>query len=204
MAASPSAPKTPDAPVASPSGVLEAVSATGTEGRRTWRFTSEGAGHVYVLADAAPAVVEKGPRDDWFLVGANGRASALTVPPGTSLASDTGRQVLRAPVGPVIAQESSPLLTASWVDRQGEKSLRVKPAEVAREWASSAAQDAMWAELVHAAPAAATPGMRDQLVCHMMFAPTKTAWFLEPDRPAVGFAATVAARCNPGNVADGG
>ena len=35
--------------------------------------------------------------------------------------------------------------------------------------------------------------MHDQLVCHVEFASTKGAWYLEPARPDVGYAATVAA-----------
>ena len=31
---------------------------------------------------------------------------------------------------------------------------------------------------------------------------TKGAWYLEPARPDVGYAATVAAACNPGSVKD--
>lgn len=40
-------------------------------------------------------------------------------------------------------------------------------------------------------------GMRDQYMCHRNFAKDKVPWNLEPDRPDVGYARTVAARCNP-------
>lgn len=42
-------------------------------------------------------------------------------------------------------------------------------------------------------------GMKDQYMCHRNFAPNKVPWNLEPTRPDVGYAKTVAARCNPGN-----
>ena len=41
-------------------------------------------------------------------------------------------------------------------------------------------------------------------VCHAAFAPSKEGWFLEPRRPDVGYWETVAAGCNPGDVADVG
>ena len=59
-----------------------------------------------------------------------------------------------------------------------------------------------WAEILADAPTADTPGMREQFLCHWTFArvvdPAKPSWNLEPWRPAVGYAATVAASCNPG------
>jgi hypothetical protein len=44
--------------------------------------------------------------------------------------------------------------------------------------------------------------MHDQFLCHWTFArladPEKRSWNLEPWRAAVGYQATVSARCNPG------
>lgn len=40
-------------------------------------------------------------------------------------------------------------------------------------------------------------GMKDQFHCHNDFASNKRPWNLEPARPNVGYAATVAAKCNP-------
>mgnify|MGYP003374514971 CR=1 FL=1 len=94
------------------------------------------------------------------------------------------------------------IASAVWRDRAGVRSLQVTPTWVARGWAGGG--DAVWAALRATRPDADTPGMRDQLVCHVQFAPGKPSWFLEPARPAVGYAATVAAACNPGDLPDGG
>ena len=40
-------------------------------------------------------------------------------------------------------------------------------------------------------------GMKDQFHCHNDFASAKRPWNLEPWRPDVGYALTVAAGCNP-------
>jgi len=93
--------------------------------------------------------------------------------------------------------------SATWVSRSGVRSLRVVPTAAGRTAAVDAAQ--LWAQVLALRPDADTPGMQDQLSCHVRFAPAKTAWFLEPARPAVGYAATVAAGCNPGkDIPDGG
>ncbi len=42
-----------------------------------------------------------------------------------------------------------------------------------------------------------TRGMINQLTCHLVIAREKDKWNLEPFRPYVGYAATVAAGCNP-------
>lgn len=61
------------------------------------------------------------------------------------------------------------------------------------EWA-----EAGWAQVLRAAPAAATPGMKEQYVCHVLFAPSKARFYLEPWRPAVSLTRTVLEGCNPG------
>lgn len=91
------------------------------------------------------------------------------------------------------------LASARWLDVAGTRVLRVRPTPSGR---SGPPPDALWAELVRLAPAAARPGMRDQLLCHAAFAAEKAVWNLEPARPAVGLAETVAARCNPGGLRD--
>ncbi len=42
-----------------------------------------------------------------------------------------------------------------------------------------------------------TTGMKDQFMCHSYFAKSKNPWNLEPWRPNVGYAQTVAKGCNP-------
>ncbi len=44
--------------------------------------------------------------------------------------------------------------------------------------------------------------MKDQFRCHVQFAPSKRHFHLEPWRPAVGYARTVANGCNPGERKD--
>ena len=117
---------------------------------------------------------------------------------------------LTVPTQPVTTQPAatSPIAgpslvsSARWLTRAGIEAVEVVPTVDGR--APSVDADAVWAQLVAKLPGVDTPGMRDQLVCHVHFAPGKTAWFLEPARPAVGYAATVAAGCNPGAVRDAG
>lgn len=92
--------------------------------------------------------------------------------------------------------------SATWVTRSGVRAAKVVPTAAGR--VPRADPEAVWAQVVAILPGVDTPGMRDQLVCHVTFAPDKSAWFLEPARPAVGYAATVAAGCNPGALRDAG
>ncbi len=118
--------------------------------------------------------------------------------------TDSGPVLVLEPGGPVTVRVRvcrQLVLETTWFKHRGTRSLRVTPTWVARGWFSGG--DQVWAEVVKREPDADTPGMRDQLVCHVRFTPAKQAWFLEPDRPAVGYAATVLAACNPGDVADG-
>lgn len=200
---------TPSAsPTPSPSGsptptVVHVVKPTGAPGARVWQWTSEGPHAAYDLASDVLAV-EKGAAGNWFVVRGDGRASALSITRGVQPSLQGDHFVIIAPSGPAAVREGGALLSVAWVTRDGVRSLRVQPVEAARGWITNTASEAMWHELVAAVPKADTPGMRDQLVCHMQFAAGKQGWFLEPDRPAVGYAATVAAACNPGNVTDGG
>ncbi len=125
--------------------------------------------------------------------------AAPTSTPGSPSAAATtiatATPTTTAPAAPLVA-------SASWVTRSGVRAAKVVPTEAGR--ATTVDADAVWAQLVARMPAVDSPGMRDQLVCHVHFARGKTAWFLEPARPAVGYAATVAAGCNPGAVRDAG
>lgn len=88
--------------------------------------------------------------------------------------------------------------SATWSvrDDEGGRSLAVVPAAWARH-GGLAAEEAVWAQVVALAPDAGTPGVRDQLACHMIGAPDKASWNLEPWRPEVGLLATIGALCNP-------
>lgn len=75
--------------------------------------------------------------------------------------------------------------------------MRIWPTDGLRECGVAAA-DAGWAELVDRVPGADTDGMREQYLCHVLFAPAKEVWNIEPWRPAVDRAEMVRAGCNPG------
>lgn len=87
---------------------------------------------------------------------------------------------------------------ATWRDLTGEggRSLAVEPATWARR-GGLAAEEAVWSALVAAEPEADAQNVRDQLTCHLIGAPDKATWNLEPWRPDVGLLETIAALCNP-------
>ncbi len=93
---------------------------------------------------------------------------------------------------------------ARWVVREGERALVVTPTRYLREHGEVEVAREAWRRVVAALPDADSPGMSDQFVCHAQFAATKSAWYLEPRRPAVGYSRTVLAGCNPGEVRDVG
>lgn len=90
------------------------------------------------------------------------------------------------------------LVSATWrdLDDEGGRSLAVVPSTWART-GSLAAEELLWTQLTAQEPDAATQGVRDQLSCHVIGAPDKESWNLEPWRPDVGLLATLGARCNP-------
>lgn len=88
------------------------------------------------------------------------------------------------------------LVSATWGEREGGRSLAVDPTPWARA-GGLAAQDVTWAAVVALAPEADTNGMHDQFLCHALGAADKATWNLEPWRPDVGSLATLAASCNP-------
>lgn len=86
--------------------------------------------------------------------------------------------------------------SAAWGEAEGGRSLAVVPTEWGRTGGLAGAELA-WRHLGWFAPDDATPGMRDQLLCHVLGAPDKATWNLEPWRPDVGLPATLLAQCNP-------
>ncbi|QAY64798.1 DUF2599 domain-containing protein [Xylanimonas allomyrinae] len=88
------------------------------------------------------------------------------------------------------------IVSATWGEREGGRSLAVVPTGWARD-AGDAGRELVWAEVTAAQPEADTSGMRDQLTCHAIGARDKASWNLEPWRPDVGLLAVMAARCNP-------
>ncbi|MFI6044842.1 DUF2599 domain-containing protein [Nocardia sp. NPDC051321] len=89
-----------------------------------------------------------------------------------------------------------------WTEAVDGPRLLVYPTPAGRQTSFPGTDERAWQEVLEHAPDADTPGMRDQFVCHWTWArlvqPDKPSWNLEPWRPAVGYQATVDARCNPG------
>jgi hypothetical protein len=124
--------------------------------------------------------------------------------------SPTASSSSRAPVAKTPGPSESPTAPASvafiahvhWTVTARGRQLQVVPTPAGRTDASISALQRAWAQVLADAPTANTPGMYDQFRCHWQFAriadPNKASWNLEPWRPAVGYAATVAAQCNPG------
>ncbi len=90
------------------------------------------------------------------------------------------------------------IASASWVRRGGQRSLAVEPSAQLRANASLGLGEEAWRQLMVAVPTANTAGMREQFVCHVLFASTKARFYLEPWRPARSLAATILEGCNPG------
>ncbi len=114
-------------------------------------------------------------------------------------------------VAPMAAADTNPsppfIDNVRWVTYGGLPTLRVYPTATGREVAGDLAKtpgqaEEAWGEVVELAPAAETPGMRAQFLCHWNFAefgaPGKTSWDLEPWRPAVDESVMILAGCNPG------
>ncbi|MBX9245936.1 DUF2599 domain-containing protein, partial [Actinotalea ferrariae] len=85
---------------------------------------------------------------------------------------------------------------ATWGEREGGRSLAVAPAPWVRG-GSTAGLALLEAQLVASEPEAASATMQDQLLCHVIGAPDKETWNLEPWRPDVGLVRVLAAQCNP-------
>ena len=100
---------------------------------------------------------------------------------------------------PASACETQTLIeSVDWIQRDGAASLEVRPTATLRECGRFGASQEAWLEVLAIVPAAGTAGMREQFTCHVLFAPTKDVWHLEPWRPVVDGTQLVAAQCNPG------
>ena len=88
------------------------------------------------------------------------------------------------------------ILSAEWGNHDGGRSIAVEPSDCVRS-SGLAIRDDVWATLVNNVPETNVPGMRDQLICHMIGAQDKPTWNLEPWRPNVGLQSTILALCNP-------
>lgn len=134
--------------------------------------------------------------------GTSGAAGTGT--PGAAGTGTSGAAGTRTPGGAGPTTYPPLVADATWVTREGERALVVTPTTYLRDHGTTEVAEEAWRRVVVAVPEADTAGMRDQFVCHAQFAATKDAWYLEPARPAVGYARTVAAGCNPGSPRDVG
>lgn len=91
---------------------------------------------------------------------------------------------------------TSVVASTSWGDREGGRSIAVTPTDWGRVSGATGSAFA-WADLLAADPTADTPGMEEQLQCHLLGAREKATWNLEPWRPDVSLVEYALARCNP-------
>lgn len=89
--------------------------------------------------------------------------------------------------------------SAQWVYRDYQWSFSITPTPCARE-TQPEATPFLWDELSRDYSNSRywknTHSMRHQLICHLAIARDKPQWNLEPWRPDVGYAKTLAAGCN--------
>ncbi|SIR67190.1 DUF2599 domain-containing protein [Williamsia sterculiae] len=151
-------------------------------------------------------------------VGAVGLAIAMSMSMVVAGCSSSGDQAAEStPSSSATSPSPSPAVSSpppalppfvdhvAWVQTSVGPSLQVFPTPSGRR-APTTDADAAWSEVVADARAqhtdAYTAGMRAQFDCHWqyarVFAPDKTSWNLEPDRPVVTPQQMFAANCNPG------
>lgn len=97
----------------------------------------------------------------------------------------------------------APLIAAAtWADSEFGATLEIAPTPAGRGAGDALAAVAAWREVLQLAPAADSPGMREQFDCHWTWArilePDKPTWNIEPWRPVVEPDRMLAEGCNPG------
>ncbi|MCH8613785.1 DUF2599 domain-containing protein [Arsenicicoccus dermatophilus] len=135
-----------------------------------------------------------------MLLGTTFVGGVRVAPARAQLEVGNGRPCSRTPEVRVVDRVTRTVAAARWITRGSARSLAVTPTWAGAGWAGAA--DAVLAELRGHHREMELPVMQDQLRCHVLFAPAKRVWHLEPARPDVGLAATIAARCNPGDERD--
>jgi hypothetical protein len=88
------------------------------------------------------------------------------------------------------------VVSATWGEAEGGRSLEITPSEWART-GTLAAQQGLWTQLVAQHPDANSPTMHEQLLCHVLGAAGKSTWHIEPWRPQVDALTMLRTRCNP-------
>ncbi|MEU8898583.1 DUF2599 domain-containing protein [Nocardia sp. NPDC048505] len=123
-------------------------------------------------------------------------APSTVAPPSTTRAAVAATPTVDPYAGVPLIED------VEWTTAVDGARLLVYPTTAGRRTSYPGSDDRAWQEVVDAAPDANSPGMRDQFICHWVWArlvqPDKPSWNLEPWRPAVGYQATVDASCNPG------
>lgn len=123
--------------------------------------------------------------------GGTGRLTAATAPGVLAVTiQDTAASQL------VLWWSASTVAGTSWGDREGGRSLAVSPTAWARR-GGLAAEEGLRVQLPTLEPEAASSSMLDQLSCHLLGAPDKETWNLEPWRPDVSGLDMLLAQCNP-------
>lgn len=130
----------------------------------------------------------------------------VATPAGTTVPTTTTKRVpatIAPPTTTVDPYAGLPLIDhVSWTENIDGPRLLVVPTQAGRKTTAPGTDELAWQEVRALDADADAPGMRDQFLCHWvwarMVAPDKPSWNLEPWRPDVGYQATVAANCNPG------
>ncbi|MFE5477742.1 DUF2599 domain-containing protein [Nocardia sp. NPDC056541] len=126
-----------------------------------------------------------------------------TTAPTTTTTTKRVPATIAPPTTTVDPYAGLPLIDhVTWTENVDGPRLLVFPTQAGRKTAAPGTDELAWQEVRALDADADAPGMRDQFVCHWvwarMVAPDKPSWNLEPWRPDVGYQATVAANCNPG------
>jgi hypothetical protein len=92
------------------------------------------------------------------------------------------------------------IASAKWLYRDDEWVFAITPTPCARrtpEQATPFLMDELLRDYSNSRYWSNTHGLRHQLICHLAIARDKPEWNIEPWRPDVGYARTLAAGCNP-------
>lgn len=101
-----------------------------------------------------------------------------------------------APATVTMTVGSSSALAATWATVEGGQSLRVSPSQWGRTGGLTVVEFG-WPSVTRLAPDADSSSMKHQFQCHVLGAPTKDSWNLEPWRSDIGLLRFMAKRCNP-------
>lgn len=140
------------------------------------------------------------------LTGCGSADTAEVATSTTTTAPTTTRRVpatIAPPTTTVDPYAGLPLIDhVTWTENIDGPRLLVFPTQAGRKTAAPGTDELAWQEVRALDAGADAPGMRDQFLCHWvwarMVAPDKPSWNLEPWRPDVGYQAVVSANCNPG------